>query len=126
LIHFYKRHLMTDSGVTMSVTPGPPGGKMISRTDSSLSKQAATSQASDESETCGIGCFSVGPGKQLQENEAKSGRNCNNVGSEGWKCPDPGCKTANPWLQKTCTNCNLPKHSANQFQRGQSKILKQL
>ena len=39
---------MTDSGVTMSVTPGPPGGKMITRTDSSLSKQAATSQASGQ------------------------------------------------------------------------------
>ena len=35
---------MTDSSVTMSVTPG--AGKMISRTDSSLSKQAATSQTS--------------------------------------------------------------------------------
>ena len=105
----------------------------------------------------------------FQESEARSGRNCNTVGSEGWRvsgicqneqkswlrslemffyfscssfhsmfesipltrllhlqCPDPGCKTSNPCGQANCSNCNLPKHSAQQFQRGQSKILKQL
>ena len=43
-----------------------------------------------------------------------------------FQCPDPGCKTSNPCSQLTCSNCNLPKHSANQFKRGESKILKQL
>merc|ERR1719195_2278387 len=109
---------------TTSSSSSPAAGKVLRRTDSS----SAAQQQQQQEDSCGVGCFSV-PGRhssQMQENEAKSGRHCNNFGAEGWKCPDPGCKTSNPSGLESCSNCHLPKSSAYQFTRGQSKILKQL
>lgn len=99
---------------------------------------------------CTVGCFSRstsvdGTNKKLPQvartlskadlDVIKSGRHC--CGSGGgqldspdcrinWKCPDPGCKTNNHEGQRNCSGCKLPRHSANQFKRSQSKILKQL
>jgi len=99
-----------------------------------VAEQTENRAGNPQEPECSVGCFSTSSRtasrevlRQQSVETPKSGRHCCEAADlSKWKCPDPGCKTNNQEGQGNCSNCRLPRHSANQFKRSQSKILKQL
>jgi len=106
----------------------------LAKVDGMGRQEQIENRAGNSQETeCSVGCFSTTSRTvskeviQQSEETPKSGRHCCEATDlSKWKCPDPGCKTNNQEGQTNCSNCKLPRHTANQFKRSQSKILKQL